>query len=297
MYSILKDLQQANISTTQSVSATNYSTYRGGGILQYVATPKSIADICKIYYILQQYGAKSTILGAGSNTLISDNGYNGLVVHTGAFSDFNCSKSLLTVYSGAKIPKLANFCKSVGLSGLENLCGIPASLGGAITMNAGAYGTNIADLVKCVTVMDTATQQISTIRVQDIPWEYRSTCGIFNKSIILSATLLLTPSTTLAVTQAMAIVQAKRQKSQPNSPSLGSTFKRIANNSAGYYIEQCGLKGYAIGGAMVSPKHAGFIINNNNGTASDYLALCDICKTAVKHKFQLDLQKEVIFLQ
>ncbi len=296
MYCIIDALSSLKINCLKDVSAYEISTYRGGGKLSFVTQPHTTSELKLIAKMLQDSGFNHSIIGAGSNTLIADIGYTGLTIHTPRLSNYDIKQNVLTVESGTKIPALSHLCRKSGLSGLENLSGIPASLGGAIAMNAGAYGSTIADLVVSITVMDMLTMDIYTISSKDIPWGYRTAGGAFKDKFIISATLKLSYGSEYDIAAGMAKCKAKRNASQPTLPSLGCAFKRIDNNSAGYFIERCGLKGHMVGGAMISPQHAAFIVNKSNGTASDYLELCEICKIAVQLKFGIELQREIIYL-
>ncbi|MFI3229777.1 MAG: UDP-N-acetylmuramate dehydrogenase [Bacillota bacterium] len=296
MNCIIDNLIALNCGVLQDVPARKLSTYGGQGKIDIVATPKSIKDLKNIAYLASDLGVNYSILGAGSNTLISDSGYKGIVIRVGACIKEAASNSVQQYPSYYRISSLANECKKLGLSGLEPLSCIPASLGGAIVMNAGCYGTNMADIINSVTVFNMQTGASYILQNTDIPWGYRSTGNVFNGCIITSATLNLVDSSPYDVSENMSYYKAIRQASQPTIPSLGSTFKRVNNISAAYYIDKCGLKGCSVGGAMVSVKHAGFIVNYNNGSAADYLALADICKKEVQKQFGIELEKEIIYL-
>lgn len=266
------------------------STYRGGGVIETVIYPLHVAGAARASVALKQNGWE--LIGGCSNTLIADGVLNTPVVSTKRLKGvLNCVNNLY-VYAGEKLPKVCSIAAEYALSGLEELSGIPGSIGGGVIMNCGCFGRDMSQVVEYVDIaIDGVVERLYSC---DIDWGYRHS-GLEKRGIVVGVMLKLSHSSTDQVKKVMAVYKARRAH-QPKRPSLGSTFKQVDGVSAGYYIEQAGLKGLALGGAQISPQHAGFIINTGGGTASDYLGLVSKAKKAVKDKFGVELEEEIKFI-
>ncbi len=236
-----------------------------------------------------KFRGDEVVIGRGSKVLISDKGLGKVLImrNVGA----SVRGNLITAESGTPLPLLSRIAAESGLSGLEWACGIPGSLGGGIVMNAGAYGGEISDVLVSADVL-TSRGRV-TVSAKELDPTYRKMRGLPH-GVILSATLALTAGS-LEVKNLMRLYAEKRRASQPSGHNFGSTFRKIGGVSAGYFIEKAGLKGYAVGKAHVSEKHANFIINDGD-SASDIRALIDIIKLKVYAACGERLTEEVIYL-
>ena len=288
-----------------------HTSFKVGGPARYFVKAESLDDLKKALDLAREKGIPFFILGNGTNLLVSDKGFDGVIITlAGDFSSIeDLGNGAFKV--GAAIP-LGRFARSVlkqGFAGIHKLAGIPGTLGGAIYMNAGAYGQEIGTSCTQVTVLD-SDGNIREFAASECGFGYRQSIFQKNNAIILSATFLLPTAASLGKTTAdleaeLAECMAKRKASQPlNMPNAGSTFKRLSVGAAdtpaqiapGYYIEQAGLKGYRIGDAEVSTVHANFVVNAGGATASDIKQLSEFVQQKVTEKFGIQLKREIILL-
>ena len=236
----------------------------------------------------------SFILGRGSNVLVRDGGYDGIIIRlSGEFTLIESTQNVITAGAAATNVEVCVLARDEGLSGIEFMHGIPGSIGGAVFMNAGAYGSEICDYVDEVTFMDEDYNVVAKPS-KDIDFGYRHTEFMDGGGIIISVKLRLTPSSADAVASKMDTLLNKRTSKQPmNYPSCGSVFKRPLGGYAAKLIEDAGLKGASIGGAEVSTKHSGFIINKGEATANDITDLIKLVQKRVKKNSGIDLKTEV----
>ena len=290
---------------------SKHTSFKVGGVARYFAKAKSPDDLKKSLDLAREKGLPFFILGNGTNLLVSDKGFDGVIVTlAGEFSEIQ-DLGNGTFKAGAATP-LGRFARHVlkqGFAGIHKLAGIPGTLGGAIYMNAGAYGQEIGNCCTAVTVLDN-DGNTREYAASECEFGYRQSIFQKNNAIILSATFQLPTAESLGKTSAdleaeLAECMAKRKASQPlNMPNAGSTFKRLTVGAAdtptqiapGYYIEQAGLKGYRIGGAEVSTVHANFIVNADGATASDIKKLSEFVQSKVAEKFGIQLHREIILL-
>lgn len=293
-----------------------HTSFKVGGPAKFFAKVESENDLAQVFSKAQQAHLPCFLLGKGTNLLVSDNGYNGFIIQLGkSFSRIEeLGEGKFRVGAGTPLARFARLSINQEFAGIHKLAGIPGSLGGAIYMNAGAYGQEICNTCVEVVSMDEAGN-LHTRSAAECNFSYRHSLfqelAIGNRAeVILSATFQLTPAASLGKTSAdleseMQECMEKRRKSQPLSmPNAGSTFKRFDVGAAetpqqiapGYYIEQTGLKGYRIGGAEVSQVHANFIVNAGGATASDIKALSEYVQKKVADKFNIHLQREIILL-
>ena len=290
---------------------SKHTSFKVGGAAHYYVKAETIQDLQNALEMAREKGLPYFILGNGTNLLVSDKGFDGVVITlAGEFSAIeDLGNGAFKV--GAATP-LGRFARSVlkqGFAGIHKLAGIPGTLGGAIYMNAGAYGQEIGTCCTKVTALD-SDGNIHEFSNDDCAFGYRQSIFQKNKAIILSATFQLPVASaegkTVAYLEAeLAECMAKRKASQPlNMPNAGSTFKRLEHGTVdmpqqiapGYYIEQAGLKGYRIGGAEVSTVHANFIVNAGGATANDIKQLSEYVQQKVAEKFNIQLKREIILL-
>ncbi len=277
------------------VNAKFLSTYRAGGNVSLVSYPKTPKELLFAYESAE--GLPVAVLGNGSNVLIPDSGYGGMAICTRLMSeDIVVSGNTIEISTGASLSRLIRCSTLSGLDGLEELSGIPATVGGAIYMNAGAFGREIAETLSRIELVDTISRKSYKLSASELHPTYRN--GGLPKNVIISrATFTLSPSNADPDARVREIIQ-RRKALHPTQPSLGSVFRKPEGGvSAGYYIDKCGLKATRIGGAEISAKHANFIVNVGNGSASDYLRLAELAKSVVKRKFDVDLREEIRVLK
>ena len=269
---------------------SKHTTFRTGGNAAFYVTPENEEQIVALIKALK--GTSYMFMGNGSNLLFTDKGYDGVVVHIGSkFADITVEGNQITAQSGALLSKVANVACENGLGGMEFASGIPGSLGGAVVMNAGAYGGEMKDIVvlsRCV------GESGNILEIENHEFSYRHSIFSDKKLLVLSTVLKLESKNKDDIRSQMNELNKRRKDKQPlEYPSAGSTFKRPEGYFAGKLVEDAGLKGYRIGGAMVSEKHAGFVINYDNATATDVLSLMEHIKSEVYMRFGVELEAEV----
>ena len=274
-----------------------HTTFRIGGPADYYLCPHSAKEIQKVVEICREEKLPYFILGNGSNLLVSDKGYRGAVIQLWKnVSDIGVEGCLIHAKAGASLAKIAAQALEEGLTGMEFAAGIPGTLGGAVVMNAGAYGGEMKDILKEVLVMD-QQGKIFTLEKKDLKLGYRTSAVKEKGYIVLAAALELRPGNREEIKKLMEDLKQRRVEKQPlELPSAGSTFKRPEGYFAGKLIMDAGLRGFSIGGAQVSEKHCGFIVNTGGASASDVLALIRKVQKKVRDKFGVELETEVKFL-
>lgn len=279
------------------VPMAQYTTFRVGGPADILVSPNSQEEVCTLLAAIQAEQVPCTILGNGSNVLVLDKGIRGVVLKLGnALNGLVIEGTRIRVEAGVLLSRLATAAADAGLTGLEFASGIPGSLGGAILMNAGAYGGEIGNLVRSVTVVD-QKGQVRTLNREQMDFRYRHSVVMETGDIILSATLELAPGDPSDIHDRIRELTQKRITKQPlNFPSAGSTFKRPPGYFAAALIDQAGLRGYRVGDAQVSEKHTGFVVNRGHATASEILQLMDDVKTRVHAMSGVWLEPEVRIL-
>ena len=276
-----------------------HTSYRIGGKADLFVTCHSYHALRRAVTVLDREKVPWVILGKGSNLLVADAGYRGAVLSLGRefqrtlISEDGCT---LTVGAGVMLARLVNDCLSRGLSGLEFCVGIPGSVGGAVSMNAGTRTDWIGSVIEDVVTFDPASGGIKHYAGADVTWGYR-TCGLPRNEIILECVLKLAPEPKADIRERMERYLARRKRTQPmGRASCGSVFRNPEGMSVGKLIEDCGLKGFSIGGAEVSPVHANFIVNNGTATAADVLAVIKHVHGKVRDAYGIELRPEVKFL-
>ncbi len=277
---------------------SRHTTFRIGGSAALYLIPQTMDDLIEICGMVKETGARSYILGNGSNLLVDDNGFDGAVISMSALTNIHTEGTLVTAESGAQLINVCKKSRDAGLAGMEFAYGIPGSVGGAVYMNAGAYGGETAHILRESTYLDLSDLTVHTIPLNVHSYGYRESIYRHNNFVILSAVFELHPGNTEEISAQMNDYMNRRITKQPlEFPSAGSVFKRYPGRYTGQMIEEAGLKGYTIGGAQVSEKHAGFIINRGNATAADVLTLIEHIKTVILERFGCELECEMIYLK
>ncbi|MBQ3667232.1 MAG: UDP-N-acetylmuramate dehydrogenase [Elusimicrobiaceae bacterium] len=270
-----------------------HTTYRTGGpaeVYLYPQTPEQWAFVLKL---AQAENIPLRVIGFGSNILVSGKGLGGITCSTKKMNRIVVDENRITAQAGAPLDKVCELACKAGLAGMEKLSGIPGSVGGAVFMNAGAYGQETADCLEYFDIIDWEGRP-ATLLKEDVKFAYRHVDGL-PKCIILSAGFTLKPGDFTQLLAARSTVQHNRVAKQPlEFPSAGSVFKRPANDYASRLIDAAGLRGLSVGGAKVSEKHAGFIVNFNHASAQDIKTLMDQVRQKVKAQFGVELELEQI---
>ncbi len=277
---------------------SRYTTFRVGGPAALMALPGTGEEAELALRTAAELGVKPFFLGSGSNLLAADEGYPGFVVKlAGRFARSAPAEGGLEAGGGMPLSRLAAAAWERGLTGLEFASGIPGSVGGAVTMNAGAYGGELCQVVTSVTVMD-RRGNVETVPSSRCAFAYRRSAFEDGTRLILSARFALQPGDPAEIKAKMDDLNARRREKQPlEYPSAGSTFKRPEGHFAAALIDQCGLRGLRVGGAQVSEKHAGFVINAGGATCADILALMDQIRAHVFRATGVTLEPEVRLLK
>ena len=276
------------------VSLSEYTTFRIGGAAEYFASPASPAQIGALLRLCRAHQLPYYVLGKGSNLLVADRGVRGVVISTQKLDRIELLPGgKIRCESGVPLIRLCRFALEHSLSGLEFAYGIPGSAGGAAYMNAGAYGGEMRNvLLSCEHVDEDGC--IGSFAGDALSLRYRGSVYSDRACIITAVTVQLQPGHPGLIRDRMEELMGRRREKQPlEFPSAGSTFKRPTGYYAGALIEQCGLKGYTVGGAQVSEKHAGFVINRGGATAADVCAVIDHCRDVVKTATGVLLEPEV----
>lgn len=275
----------------------NHTYFKIGGPAAIFVEPEDTEDLKTVLRIIKEYQIDCFVLGNGTNLLVSDCGYEGIVVKIGEkFNYFHRQDNSVTAGAGVLLSVLAKYLAKEGLGGFEFASGIPGYLGGAVYMNAGAYGGEMKQVIKNVKCMD-LDGNLHNFSNEEMEFSYRHTKISDSEYIVLEATLELTPKDKDEIYAIIKDLNERRISKQPlNLPSAGSTFKRPTNGYASKLIEDAGLKGLIHKGAMVSDKHCGFIVNIDNATCDDVLELMRIVVSTVNDKFGIKLEPEIKIL-
>ncbi len=285
--------EMPQLSWQTDVPMSRCTTLRVGGPADCVAEPGSNDEAGELLKLAERFQVPVTVIGNGSNLLVCDGGIRGLVIRFGhSFSACSITGETMEAQSGILLSDLAQQAASAGLTGLEFASGIPGTLGGAVVMNAGAYGGEIAQVIESAEIL--SGSRIITLRRDEMELSYRHSRMQRTGELILSARFRLAKDDPAVIRERMADLKIRRLEKQPlNLPSAGSFFKRPAGAYAAQLIDEAGLKGFRIGGAMVSEKHAGFLVNAGGATAADFLALMRAVQEKVYAHSGFRLEPEV----
>lgn len=298
MEQLMQKLQALGTEWELNCPLSKHSTLRIGGAADVALFPHSVEKLCQTLTFLKENEIPTLVIGKGSNVLFSDEGYRGAIVFTDKCREIEIKENKIVADAGIPLSALANAVRDQSLSGLEFAFGIPGTLGGAVYMNAGAYGGSMSDVCIRSEYYDLQTGQRGSLTDGEQDFGYRkSIYQSHPERVILRATLQLQKGEREEITEKMRTYWEKRRTSQPlELPNAGSTFKRPEGHFAGKLIEDCGLKGLTVGGAQVSAKHAGFIVNIGGATCEDVKRLIEQIQTIVLQKTGVELECEIRFL-
>lgn len=276
------------------VPMKEFTTFRTGGPADVMVEPSCTAELAAIIRMLKEQDAPFYVLGNGSNVLVGDRGYRGVIINIGKeMSSIQITGTTMTVQAGAMLSTAARAAYDHSLQGMEFASGIPGSVGGAVFMNAGAYGGEMKQILLSATAVD-ADGSVVRYSAADMELGYRHSAFESNGAVVTEAVLGLRPGDKEAIKDLMMDLAERRRSKQPLSlPSAGSTFKRPPGHFAGKLIDDAKMRGASVGGAQVSPKHAGFIVNNGDATSQDILELIALVQMKVKENSGVDLEREV----
>ena len=282
--------------TTVNAPMRDFTTLRLGGPADWLITPRSVRELVQMLAEARDNEIPVTVIGHGSNLLVMDGGIRGLVIRmAGGLRDCFVKGNLLVAEAGTMLGKAAAAAAEAGLAGMEFASGIPGTVGAAVLMNAGAYGGEMSQVVQEITVIR-PDGSIAARDKEDLDFGYRHSALQASGEIVTQVVFRLENSDPAAIREKMNDLNRQRAEKQPlDVPSAGSTFKRPEGGYAAALIDQCGLKGYAIGGARVSPKHAGFLVNTGE-SAEDYLKLVRFVQKTVEERTGIRLEPEIRIL-
>lgn len=282
---------QVNVRPDEYLKDHTYT--RLGGKADYYVMPETYEQVQKVVQIANKENVPFTLLGNGSNLIVKDGGIRGIIMNLQKLDAIKVENNQMIAQSGARIIDASREALNEELTGLEFACGIPGSVGGALYMNAGAYGGEIKDVLESTTVVD-REGNLKHLQAEDLDLHYRTSNIPDNGYIVLEATFTLEKGDYDEIQAVMDDLTYKRESKQPlEYPSCGSVFKRPPGYFAGKLIQDSNLQGKQIGGAQVSLKHAGFIVNRDEATAKDYIELIHFVQQTVKSKFNVELEREV----
>lgn len=288
--------RERGIKHSENEPLSAYSTFRVGGAAAILVRPSSADELVFAVESAKRAGVRAVVVGNGSNLLFADAGFDGAVIVTTDMSCVNINGNRITADCGVSFTRLAMLARDAGLSGLEFAYGIPGTVGGAVFMNAGAYGGETSQVLLESRVYDGTS--VKTYDRDAHKLSYRHSAFAENDGlIVLESTFELIPGDRAEISEKMSSFMAARREKQPlEFPSAGSTFKRPPNNFAGKLIEESGLKGFTVGGAQVSEKHAGFVINRGGATAEDILELISHVRDTVLKDHDILLECEIKYV-
>ena len=283
-------LEKSDIKVNEPMS--KHTSFKVGGNADYFVKAQTVEQVINVRKYAEENNIPLYVIGNGSNILVTDKGIRGIVLKID-LQKIEINEEEVTVGAGVKVMALAQKLLGEELTGFEELSGIPGTIGGAIRMNAGAYGKEIKDICIQTTCLD-ENNNIKILKNNEQDFSYRHSIFEDKKYIILETKLKLEKGKKEEIKGKMEELSAERKEKQPwEYPSAGSTFKRKEGVITAKLIDECGLKGYSIGGAEVSKKHAGFVINKGNATAKDILDLIEYIKKNVYEKFNIEIEEEI----
>ena len=290
---LVQNIEKKDILINEPMS--KHTSFKVGGNADYFIFVRNISDLKYVLKVSKEYNIETFIIGNGTNILVKDKGFRGAIIKL-LMDKITFDDNKIIAEAGASLILLSNKVSKCGFTGFEGLSGIPGSVGGAVRMNAGAFGNEIKDVLIETRYLDENLEE-HTINNKEHNFEYRKSIFSTNKYIILESSFKLEKGDIDQIENKIKENYTKRTTSQPlDKPSAGSTFKRGEDFITAKLIDDAGLKGYRIGGAEISTKHAGFIINNNNATADDIIKLIKYTKDIIKEKFGKVIQTEIIII-
>lgn len=291
-------IKNHNIEYYENISLKKYNTYKLDVICNYLVFPEDLGTLVLLLNYLQENKIKHLVLGNGSNIIFKNNTYDGVIIRLDKLSQVTFNDTTIEVEAGYSLIKLAIECMKRSIAGFEFASGIPGLIGASIAMNAGAYKSDMSQIVKEAKVIN-PNLEIITMTNEELNFAYRDSFIKQNPNYyIVSATLELENGNSKEIEEIISKRRVKRIETQPlDAPSAGSVFRNPAGISAGELIEKCGLKGYKIGDAMISDKHANFIINTGNAQGKEIIQLIELMKQKVKEKYKIDLILEQLIIE
>lgn len=293
--SIIKDIQDVDLCEKEPLGV--HSTMRVGGVAAVAAFPKSVPALCELINALKDNKIKHAVIGNASNTVFPDGEYDGVIIFTKNLKNIADEGDKIVAECGVNLIYLSSFATEKTLSGAEFLSGIPGTVGGAVYMNAGAYGKSVSDIVSLSKIY-LPGGSVAEITNAEHKFAFRKSVFHESGAVVLSTTFALEHGYRQKISAVMTEMKEKRSSSQPlGFPSAGSVFLPAGDTPAWKLIDGAGLRGYKFGGARVSEKHAGFIVNEGGATAADIKTLVAIIKKAVFEKYGVELKTEIIFIE
>lgn len=292
----ISDIKNLNLDLYKNYPTSNFVTFKAGGYSDIFIVPKDKDSLIKTVLSAKKHNVSYICVGGGSNLIIRDGGYRGVIICTTALNKITHIDNIIIAQSGAKLSAVVSYALSNSLRGFEFAGGIPGTIGGGVFMNAGAYGGEIKDVILSAEVLND-NGEVTVYDIDDLCLGYRHSKIMENGGIVLSVTLKLEKGDELEGRKILKELNAKRREKQPTElPSAGSTFKRPSGYFAAALIDEAGLKGLTVGGAQVSPKHAGFVVNIGGATAKDIEDLTEEIKQRVYNNsgVKLDLEVRII---
>ena len=296
----VKELRSAGIIVEENISLANHSSFKIGGECDIAVFPASREELRTSLTILKNNGVRYDVIGRASNILFADSGYRGALIFTNKMNEIILNDDgSIYAGAGATLKSIANLAQKNALSGFEFAHGIPGSCGGGVFMNAGAYGGEISDVLVYSDYYNVRTDEFGRLLRDEHNFSYRHSIYEERKELILTGACFAFSSGDRGKIKSVMDENAqKRKDKQPlEYPNAGSTFKRPPNGFAAQMIDECSLKGLSVGGAQVSEKHAGFIVNKGGASASDVMELVDIVKQTVKERFDIELELEIRYIE
>ncbi len=285
-------LKESGIDFFENEPSVSHVTMKAGGKIKYFVVPKTANELVTAFFEAKRCNVRVIVLGNGSNTVFADSGFDGAVISSKELKSIAVNGEEITAECGVLLSRAAVAAAENSLTGLEFAHGIPGSVGGAVFMNAGAYGGEMKDVLKSITLFDGSN--VKTVNADEIFFGYRETDFSKHGWLVLSATFVLEKGNQAQIKEKMSELSALRREKQPlELPSCGSAFKRPVGHFAGKLIEDAGLKGYTVGKMQISTKHAGFIVNLGGGTETELSRLMEEVTGIVYEKFGVTLKPEI----
>ena len=275
-----------------------HTTIRIGGKAKCFVTPSTIEDVINVVKYAKENNIEFYIIGNGSNLVVSDDGIDGIVVRIGnGFDKVSVKDNVIEAYAGSTMPKVSQIAKKNELSGFEFACGIPGTIGGGVRMNAGAYGSEMSNIIEEITYLN-EEDEVCVMKKEDACVGYRHSIFCDNKKlVVLGAKFVLEKGNLSQIEEKMSEYTKARKEKQPiEYPNAGSTFKRPTGYFVGKLVQDAGLRGYTVGGMQVSEKHTGFIVNKGNATCKDVKQIIKDIQKIVYEKFGVHLKEEIEFI-
>lgn len=290
---LIKGIPEERVLMNENMS--KHTSFKVGGTADFFVKVQDVQELIYVLKVSKNLRMKIYILGNGSNVIVKDTGFRGIIIKLD-FKHLKIEKDKITVGAGVPVALLSEFTYRKGISGYEFLSGIPGTIGGAVKMNAGAYGSEIKDVLLETTILD-EKYKIRTLTNEEQNFAYRHSIFFDKKWIIIGCTFKVQKGNIEEIKANRKQFMESRKEKQPlDMPNAGSIFKRGEDCIPAKLIDEAGLKGYTIGGAQISTKHAGFIVNTGNATAKDIVKLIKYTKETIKEKFDKELELEVIIL-